>query len=109
MIGDQVSQKLRAALRAQFRDRLVVEPSFRAECPAFLLSREAPGHAVEESLFDVSQTVANRRPNGAICGGRPVRRSNFGIGLFCGERRREQKAESEFSFAFRFLSLPSYC
>src|SRR6185437_5127967 len=28
--------------------------SFRAECPALLLLREAPGHEVEESLFDVS-------------------------------------------------------
>jgi hypothetical protein len=27
-------------------------PSFRAKCPALLVSREAPGHAVEESLFD---------------------------------------------------------
>jgi hypothetical protein len=33
-------------------------PSFRAECPVFLVLREAPGHAVEESLFDVS----NNRP-----------------------------------------------
>src|SRR6185437_9926851 len=32
--------------------------SFRAECPAFLVLREAPGHAVEESLLDVNQKVA---------------------------------------------------
>jgi hypothetical protein len=36
-------------------------PSFRAECPALLLLREAPGHAVEESLFDVTPpSLANR-------------------------------------------------
>ena len=40
--------------------------SFRAECPVPLLLREAPGHAVEESLFDVSQTVAKQRSNAAI-------------------------------------------
>jgi hypothetical protein len=28
--------------------------SFRAECPAPLHLREAPGHAAEESLFDVT-------------------------------------------------------
>ena len=28
--------------------------SFRAECPVLLSLREAPGHAVEESLFDVT-------------------------------------------------------
>ncbi len=28
-------------------------PSFRAECPALLPLREAPGHAAEESLFNV--------------------------------------------------------
>jgi hypothetical protein len=31
-----------------------------------LLLREAPGHAVEESLFDVSQTVANRSATGGL-------------------------------------------
>ncbi len=35
--------------------------SFQAECPALLFLREAPGHAVEESLFDVSLvSLANR-------------------------------------------------
>ncbi len=34
--------------------RAVVAPSFRAKCPALLVLREAPGHAVEESLFDVT-------------------------------------------------------
>jgi hypothetical protein len=29
------------------------ESSFRAECPALFLLREAPGHAAEESLLDV--------------------------------------------------------
>jgi len=31
---------------------LLTAPSFRAECPALLPLREAPGHAAEESLFD---------------------------------------------------------
>ena len=30
-------------------------PSFRAECPALLLLREASGHALEESLFDLRE------------------------------------------------------
>jgi hypothetical protein len=31
--------------------------SFRAECPALLSLREAPGHAAEESLFDLTRAT----------------------------------------------------
>jgi hypothetical protein len=37
------------------------QPSFRAECPAPLVLREAPGHAAEESLFDLTQGNADPR------------------------------------------------
>ena len=37
----------------------LVAPSFRAECPALLPLREAPGHAVEESLLGVSSEITN--------------------------------------------------
>ncbi len=40
---------------------LRLTPSFRAECPALLVLREAPGHAVEESLFDVCLATAINR------------------------------------------------
>ena len=35
--------------------------SFRAECPALLPLREAPGHAVEESLFDVTTSSTHTK------------------------------------------------
>ncbi len=44
--------------------------SFRAECPALLLSREAPGLAVEESLFDVTRAAS-----------RPHREKGFSPGV----------------------------
>jgi len=37
--------------------------SFRAECPAPLFLREAPGHAVEESLFDRPTPSGGRQRN----------------------------------------------
>jgi hypothetical protein len=37
--------------------RFTSRSSFRAECPAPSHLREAPGHAVEESLFDVTPVV----------------------------------------------------
>jgi hypothetical protein len=44
------------------RARLCRVPSFRAECPAPLVLRKSPGHAVEESLLDVTPgNIANRR------------------------------------------------
>ena len=48
--------------------------SFRAECPAILLLREAPGHAVEESLFDVTR---NANPANGVAY-RDVRMRNLG-------------------------------
>ena|SRR5690348_5483344 len=35
-------------------------PSFRAKCPAPLLLREAPGHAVEESLLERAERKPSR-------------------------------------------------
>jgi hypothetical protein len=57
-----------------------------------LLLREAPGHAVEESLFDVSQTVANQRSNGAIYIADPCDIAIFGsVFLRRGERKKSGK------------------
>ncbi len=52
-------------------------PSFRAECPASLTLREAPGHAAEESLFDCQCASCER----------PTRRCFFCRGTTCCARR----------------------
>jgi hypothetical protein len=65
-----------------------------------LLLREAPGHAVEESLFDVSQTVANQRSNGAIYIADPCDLANFGSVFL---RRKKTKSGKRIFFRLPLL------